>query len=150
MQFTRIDYTALNDRQKENYNFQKVSGVLADYGFSTIRLTDDWQGADFVAQHLDRVTFLRVQLKGRPCFDKKYSGKDLFVCFPAPGGIYLYPHDALLDLVLARGRSVVGTESWEKKGQYHFPYLAEWLQPLLQPYFLPACPAVVPEPKTGL
>jgi hypothetical protein len=150
MQFTRIDYAALNDRQRENYNFQKVSGVLADYGFSTIRLTADWQGADFVAQHQDGVTFLRVQLKGRPVFDKKYQGKDLFLCFPAPGGIYLYPHDAMLDLVLARRRSVVGTLSWDKHGHYSFPSIPAWLEQILRPHFLPASPAVVPEPVTKL
>ncbi len=44
--FTPIDYTALKPRQKENYKFQKVSAVLADYGFATIRLSDDWQGID--------------------------------------------------------------------------------------------------------
>lgn len=38
---------------------------MADYGFMTIRLSDDWQGADFIAQHVDGVLFLRVQLKGR-------------------------------------------------------------------------------------
>jgi hypothetical protein len=35
--------------------------VLADYGFLTMRLSDDWQGADFIAQHIDGA-FLKVQL----------------------------------------------------------------------------------------
>ena len=42
MQLTKIVYAELNARQKENYNFAHVSGVLADYGFTTMRLTDDW------------------------------------------------------------------------------------------------------------
>ena len=37
--FALIDYQQLNARQKENYNFLKVSAVLADYGFVTMRLT---------------------------------------------------------------------------------------------------------------
>lgn len=53
MKLRRISYNALNARQKENFNFQKVSAVLADYGFVTLRLCDDWQGADFLAQHID-------------------------------------------------------------------------------------------------
>ena len=61
----KIDYRKLNGRQQENYNFQKISGLLADYGFTTIRLSDDWNGADFLAQHVDGKTVLRVQLKGR-------------------------------------------------------------------------------------
>ncbi len=30
--FVRVTYNELNSRQKENYNFQKVSALLADYG----------------------------------------------------------------------------------------------------------------------
>lgn len=77
MKLERIDYSRLNSRQKENFNFQKVSAVLADYGFVTLRLSDDWQSADFIAQHIDGVTFLRVQLKGRLTFERKYQGKGL-------------------------------------------------------------------------
>ncbi|SVD57416.1 uncharacterized protein METZ01_LOCUS410270, partial [marine metagenome] len=49
--FEKINYRKLNARQKENYNYQKISSILAEYGFSTIRLSDDWQSADFIAQH---------------------------------------------------------------------------------------------------
>jgi hypothetical protein len=33
--FDRVDYPTLNSRQQEAYDFQKVSAVLADYGFTT-------------------------------------------------------------------------------------------------------------------
>ena len=68
--FSVVRYEDLNSRQQEIFNFQKVSGVLADYGFATLRLTDDWNGADFLAVHVDGKTFLRVQLKGRLTFEK--------------------------------------------------------------------------------
>ena len=80
--FEKYPYKKLNSRQQEAYNFQKVSAVLADYGFVTIRLSSDWRGADFIAQHVDGLTFLKVQLKGRLSFDKKYHGRDLYICFP--------------------------------------------------------------------
>jgi hypothetical protein len=99
--FEKVDYKSLNARQKEQFNFQKVSAVLADYGFRTIALGDDWQGADFIAHHIDGVEFLKVQLKGRLSFDKKYEGKDLWVCFRDVDKWYLYPHDDLLREVLA-------------------------------------------------
>lgn len=60
MQLKKIAYTRLHARQKENFNYQKLSAVLADYGFVTLRLSDDWQGADFIAQHIDGKQFLRV------------------------------------------------------------------------------------------
>lgn len=72
--FQRIAYDDLNSRQQENFNFQKISARLADFGFTTIRLSDDWNGADFLALHLHGET-LKVQLKGRATFMKKYEGK---------------------------------------------------------------------------
>ena len=81
LKLTPIDYNSLNAKQKENFNYQKISAVLADYGFMTLRLSDDWRGADFIAQHIDGEVFIKIQLKGRLMFSKKYCGKDLFMVF---------------------------------------------------------------------
>ena len=64
-QFEHICYDTLNARQKELFNFQKLAATLADYGFNCIKLTDDWQGADFLAYHFKGTTTLKVQLKSR-------------------------------------------------------------------------------------
>jgi hypothetical protein len=108
----RIAYKDLNARQKENYNFQKVSAVLAEYGYHTIRLSEDWLGADFIAYHLDG-EFLRVQLKSRLRLDAKYYGKEIWICFPHGDTWYLYPHDEALHFAIDRGSGVVGKrEDW--------------------------------------
>lgn len=99
--FQRVKYADINSRQKKIFNFQKVSVLLADFGFATYRLTDDWNGADFLAVHFDGSTFLRVQLKGRLTFEKKYQDKDLWGCFRHGGLVYLYPHDVLLAEAIA-------------------------------------------------
>jgi hypothetical protein len=96
LKLQKIDFRKLNARQKESHNFQKISGLLADYGFTAIRLSDDWNGADFLAQHVDGKTLLRVQLKSRLGIYRKYQGKNLWVCFPDRGDWYLYPHDVVL------------------------------------------------------
>ena len=81
--FQKINYKDLSPKQQENYNFHKVSSILADYGFTTIKLYDDWKNADFIAQHNDRKTFLKVQLKSRFSIEKKYmSGDEIFISFP--------------------------------------------------------------------
>jgi hypothetical protein len=95
--FKKIDYNALNPKAKEIYNYQKVSAVLADYGYTTMWLNNDWEGADFIAVHIDGQTTIKVQLKGRITFDKKYIDKDIFICFIDGGDIYLYYHDFALD-----------------------------------------------------
>ncbi len=133
MTLSPIPYKDLNARQKENYNFLKVSAVLADYGFMTLRLTDDWQGADFIAQHVDGETFLKVQLKSRLSFDKKYRGKDLHIAFSHDNDWFLYPHDELLEQVL-KLKGVEETISWVKQGQYTWPQIPKDLLELLKSY----------------
>ena len=139
--FSTISYGDLNSRQQEIYNFQKVSGVLADYGFATYRLTDDWNGADFLAVHIDGSRFLRVQLKGRLTFDKKYLHKDVWLCFRHDGNVYLCPHDQLarevLEIAQATGRKRYdATESWRKDGRYSYGSPPKWLLPHLAIYCL--------------
>ena len=95
MELCRIEYKDLNSKQKEIYNFQKVAGILADYGYNCIKLTDDWQGADFLAYHKDGDQTLKVQLKARCTVDPKYLGKDIYIAFPCKCEWYLIPHDAL-------------------------------------------------------
>jgi hypothetical protein len=133
MNLKKISYDALNARQKEAYNFQKISAVLADYGLCTIRLSDDWSGADFIAQHVDG-TFLKVQLKGRLTFAKKYENKDLWICFPVAGCWYLYPHDYTLAAVKKMKVSLEFTKSWSVTGGYNFPSLGADLKEILSPY----------------
>jgi len=129
----RISYSTLNSRQQENYNYQKISAILADFGFVTFRLNDDWQGADFIAQHIDGETFLKVQLKGRLTFNQKYFGKDIYIAFQNNGTWYLFPHDELLKKVLQE-TNIESTESWSVGGGYSFPSLTAKLMTLLNPY----------------
>ena len=135
--FKRIDYRTMNGRQQEVFNYQKASAILADFGYLTIRLSDDWNGADFVAQHFETKEFLKVQLKGRLTFDKKYRDKDLYICFRdgEQGQWYMYNHQELLDKVLAEGQ-IEGTKTWIDKKPYHFPVLSKHLKQLLEPYRL--------------
>ena len=109
---------------------------MADYGYLTIRLSDDWGGADFIAQHIDG-TFLKVQLKGRLTFGKKYIGGSLHICFrDGDGGEwYIYPHDDLLKELHAEGK-LLGTKPWEVDGSYDFPKLSKLHKKLLERYRL--------------
>ena len=132
LNLTRIRYKDLDARQKENYNYQKLAGVLADYGFVTMRLSSDWKGADLIAQHINGDTIL-VQLKGRLTFCQKYIGKGLYIAFPYRGDWYLYPHDEFL----AKVNTIIGiknTPSWTEKGIYSFPSLSKMLYKLLNQY----------------
>lgn len=133
LHLTKISYAKLNAKQKENYNFQKVSAVLADYGFVTIKLSDDWQGADFIAQHVDGETFLKIQLKGRLMFDKKYIGKNLHIAFFEDEDWYLYPHDQMLEIILEH-TNISNTKSWIEGGAYSFPSMGRQLTQLFAPF----------------
>ena len=145
LRLRRVDYKTLNARQKENYNYQKVSAILADYGYVTMRLSDDWEGADFLAKHVREKEILKVQLKGRLDFRHKYLQKGLYVAFHAKKTDvwYLYPHDELL-AKLERAGQIVNTNAWANGG-YSVGNLSPALQKILEPYRL----GVTPRTKRG-
>lgn len=121
--FQKIAYETLNARQQERYNFQQVSAILAEYGFATVLLDDDWNGADFIAIPVNGRDILRVQLKGRCGIWEKYRNKELWICFPerTPSGRtwYLYPHDSLFEYIEKQHPQRLRSESWQKDGMYH-------------------------------
>ena len=112
-----VDYTLLGAKQQEIYNFQKVAALLADYGFNCIKLADDWNGADFIADHIGGGLTLRVQLKGRLTIATKYSAKALHIAFPIKGVWYMVDHDRLLELCDVH-TDWLKTTSWSTGGHY--------------------------------
>lgn len=114
MQLNKVNYNDLNAKQKENYNFHKIAAVLAEYGYNSMRLNDDWQGADFIAVKEDEM--LKIQLKGRFTVDKKYlKDKDLYVAFIEEGKFKIYKHFDAVNLLPEKTKQ---TKSWAERGSY--------------------------------
>ena len=111
----KVNYNQLNARQKENYNYHKVASALADYGYDCMRLNNDWEGADFIAVKDDRM--IKVQLKGRLTFAKKYIGKDIYIAFIEKGVAKIYNHDNALEIAT---KNILESQSWVSKGEYSF------------------------------
>jgi frataxin-like iron-binding protein CyaY len=115
--FEHIPYETLNARQKEIFNFQKLSATLADYGFNCITLADDWGGADFIAFHVITTRTLKVQLKSRITIGKKYTGKEIWIAFPHNGFWYLIEHDQLVQKI-GDSTEWLRTASWLTGNEY--------------------------------
>ncbi|MDC6481221.1 hypothetical protein PQY73_00260 [Schleiferiaceae bacterium] len=113
MDLIRVDYSKLNAKQKENFNFHKVAAALADYGYDSMRLNNDWEGADFIAVKGD--SMIKVQLKGRFTLSKKYIGKDLWIAFIENGDIKLYEHDQVIPELSS---NITESKSWKESGAY--------------------------------
>lgn len=127
----RIDYTELNARQKEAFNFHKVAEKLSDFGFNSMWLTDDWRGADFIAVHKDGNLMLKIQLKGRFTVDSKYLDKEIYIAFSDHNMTwYLYPHDKLHRLVMEH------SDGANKNRARSIRYIPKWLSPHLETYCL--------------
>ena len=122
----RVPYNLLNARQQENHNFHKIAGRLADYGFNCLRLTDDWQGADFIACHMNGEDFWKVQLKGRLAINKKYAGKSIFIAFLHKQDCYVYPHDEFLEHAIESGALRESSNLWNEKGTRSWPTPPAW------------------------
>ncbi len=86
---TKVSYKDLNSKQKENYNYHKVASALAEYGYDSMRLNNDWEGADFISVKGDDM--IKVQLKGRFTLARKYEDKDLYIAFIEDGIIKIIP-----------------------------------------------------------
>ena len=153
MVFQHVAYDDLQAPQKERYNYQKLAGVLADYGFNCIGLSDDWNGADVLAVHTSGET-LRVQLKSRVWVMDKYRGNGLYLACPsAPAGRgrygtgpdrqrwYLVPHDELLTAFVAyrqeQGQEdLFTTREWTTKRSWSGPNAPRWLIARIERYLL--------------
>tara|TARA_R110001592_G_C13054133_1_gene740412 strand:- start:127 stop:537 length:411 start_codon:yes stop_codon:yes gene_type:complete len=130
MKLQRIEYKNLNKKGQEVYNFHKAAAILADYGYNCIWLTNDWNGADFIAVHHDGVSDIKVQLKGSISFAKQYKNKNLYIAFIENGDLYLYPHDKILSQVEAD----ISDKKWVEKGTYFQTKITKKFKDILEPY----------------
>ena len=110
---TKVSYKDLNSKQKENYNYHKVASALAEYGYDSMRLNNDWEGADFISVKGDDM--IKVQLKGRFTLDKKYKEKGLYIAFIENGIIKIYLHDEALAIATS---NITDSKSWDINGSY--------------------------------
>jgi len=125
--FTKIKYSQLNSKQKENYNFHKVASALADYGYDSMRLNNDWQGADFIAVKNDEM--LKVQLKSRFTVDKKYIGKYIVIAFIENSIVKIYKHDDAVEML---PENILDSSSWSEKGGYSWGQTPKIYSPIIR------------------
>lgn len=135
MSFQPVEYAELNARQKELHNFHKIAARLADYGYHSMWLSDDWQGADFIACHIDGATVLRVQLKGRMTLDQKYLHKGLHIAFRNMERVFVYPHDKLLDWVREQNVMDETSANWQENGIRSWATPPAWAWEFLAPEY---------------
>ena len=126
--FVPVRYADLNARRKEAYNFHKVAARLADFGYNSVLLSDDYGGADFLAVHADG-TVLKVQLKSRFTLDRKYMDKDISIAFRTGRDVVVYDHDDAIERVHRAGK-MTHTASWTDAGSYTVNPFPRWARDL--------------------
>jgi hypothetical protein len=132
--FSKIRYSKLDARQKENFNYQWISGAMATYGYHTYRIPDDWLGADFIARNMKTGRKIKVQLKGRMHFAKKYIGKNIWIAFRHKDRAYCYPHDKLLNQYRSVNPMRI-SKAWNRnKREVHWPAPTKIQMKFLAPY----------------
>ena len=97
----KVVYANLKGKAQEAFNAGKLAGAMARYGYELTPVRNDAEGADFVAYRAGEPALL-IQLKGRPCIDKKYIGKDIWMAFPGKDPdstvMFMVPHDRLVQI----------------------------------------------------
>ena len=120
---------------KQACKFQKLSDILADHGFMTIRLSNDWRNTDFIALQINGTRFFKVHLKKRLYFSKNYAGKNIYIAFPTDNIWYFYPHDETLAFLLQEATAGT-TGSWKENGVYQFHTMSADIWQLMAKYRL--------------
>lgn len=140
MDLSPISYEALSSRQQEAYNYAKLASILADYGYTCVRLHDDYESGDLLA--LKPGHTYAIQLKGRFTIDKKYINKGLYMAWPAADrqGFYVVRHASLVQIAQAH-TNIMNTRSWAEQGLYSIKTLSADLRAHLTPHLLPPTPA---------
>ena len=133
--FKKVVYGQLNARQKEVHNFHLVCALLAQHGYASYLVRDDWSGADFVARHMLSGEMLAVQLKPRVVFDKKYQNKEIWIAFRDGSAAYVYPHDRILAAYLETN-SMTTNRSWQRDGSVSWSRITRDLRSLLSGFRL--------------
>src|SRR4051812_25891720 len=122
--FQKVEYSDLNAKQQEVYNFQHIANLLAKYGYAAYPIRDDWNGGDMFARHMKTGEPMTVQIKGRVTFDRKYMAKKLWIGFPSAERAYVYPHDQVLEDYLKlrdeRGQPLDANLAWSRDGLVHW------------------------------
>lgn len=96
-------------------------------------MANDWNGVDFLAIPIEG-DVLKVQLKGRLTFMKKYLDKNLYICFRVEQDWYLYPHDELINELVASGENLFNTDSWVHEGGYSIGKISAKILRLIEKY----------------
>ena len=140
MQIDKIKYNDLSAKKKEIFNFQKLASILADYGFNCIKLSDDWEGADFLA-YQESVT-LKVQLKSSISIYKKYLNKDLYIAFrlddrDIESNWCLIKHDELVSIMKNNSKWLdEDKKSWTENGYYRAGKVNRKILPYIEKYII--------------
>ena len=139
-EFAKVNYQDLNARQREVYNFHNIGARLAQHGYASYPIRDDWNGGDMFARHMLTGQSLTIQIKSRVTFDKKYLGKGLYIGFPLLDAVYVYPHDQILnryiELRSQRDLPLGDNEAWSRDGLVHWVKPTKEMLDLLKPYEL--------------
>ena len=112
----KVSYSDLNARAQENYLYAMLAAQLAPYGYTCLRLSDDYNGADLIALR-EGEEAMHIQLKGRVTIKSEYQSKGLYMAFPINGEFYVLLHDDLVDICGNRG--YLETRAWREQGKWH-------------------------------
>lgn len=104
---------------REVINRNIVVSLALEQGFNAFVPVYDG-GVDFILYRESDNTVRKVQLKGRWMIDRRYVGRDIWMAFPIDAQWYLMPHDEMVALAEADGKTTK-TVSWIEGGAYSRP-----------------------------
>jgi len=130
----KVQYDFLSPKEQESFNTVHLMTTMAKWGYlESTRINGDKHGADLLFYRAKDSDVKKIQLKGRPTFDKKYQGKNLYIAFQEKksGDWYVYPHDDIIKKAQYISSWAL-SKSWQEMGAYSWNTLPLWLSEILE------------------
>jgi len=108
----------MKNQIKEAITRCSMQAHLMRQGWMVYSPAADVGGVDWIAINQITEELRKVQQKERFLINKKYVGKNIWLCVETSGKVYLTPHDILMQT--DQGQQAQTTKSWAK-GEYSWP-----------------------------
>jgi hypothetical protein len=115
----------------------EVSKIFLEHGWMVYVPEADVGGVDFLVMNLETEEVRKIQLKGRWTVDKKYQGKNIWMCFSLKDKWYVCKHDIMVEIGLQHGLLLWEQANGEPRNAYSIGSMSKKMIELMSAYQFP-------------
>jgi len=115
----------------------EVSKIFLEHGWMVYTPEADVGGVDFLVMNLETEEVRKIQLKGRWTVDKKYHGKNIWMCFSLKDKWYVCEHDKMVEIGLQCGLLLWEQKNGDARNAYSVEPMSKKMTQMMSAYQFP-------------